>query len=187
MLQFIPPIIVLIVYILRMKELATKRDLVAGEIKENLTLKLFKLTGLITVTCAMAEYFLLGRPFNVVALLVGSGCAVASFAIRHQAIRALGRFWSLHVEIRENHQFVKDGPFKFVRHPAYFSMILEIVSVCVILLAPFSMVAALLFFIPVLIKRISLEEVALIEKFGGDYENYRATTPALIPWKFGKS
>lgn len=37
--------------------------------------------------------------------------AVASFALRRAAIRALGRFWSLHVEMREGHEFVTTGPF----------------------------------------------------------------------------
>ena len=62
--------------------------------------------------------------------------AVFSFWLRARAIAALGRFWSLHVEIRENHEFVKTGPFRWMRHPVYFSMILELASICLILHAP---------------------------------------------------
>ena len=47
------------------------------------------------------------------------------FRLRWAAIAALGKFWSLHVEMRENHEFVQSGPFRFMRHPTYFSMILE--------------------------------------------------------------
>ncbi|NDJ15643.1 MAG: hypothetical protein EBY17_31475, partial [Acidobacteriia bacterium] len=42
----------------------------------------------------------------------------------------------LHVEIRETHQFVRTGPFRWMRHPTYFSMILELLSAAFILQAP---------------------------------------------------
>jgi protein-S-isoprenylcysteine O-methyltransferase Ste14 len=49
------------------------------------------------------------------ALLVVIGIA-AAFWIRHRYLRG---FWSGTVEIRENHQVVKEGPYRIVRHPIY--------------------------------------------------------------------
>ena len=57
------------------------------------------------------------------------GLFVAANVIRVMAIRALGRFWSLHVEIREPHQFVQDGPYRIVRHPVYSSFVIEHIAI----------------------------------------------------------
>src|SRR5205814_507751 len=104
-----------------------------------------------------------------------------SFWLRRRAIAALGRFWSLHVEIRENHEFVQTGPFRWMRHPAYLSMILELVSLCLVLNAPASMLIILFLFAPLLIVRIRIEEAALVQKFGNAYSEYQKTTAALFP------
>src|SRR5260221_128453 len=74
---------------------------------------------------SITEFLLVPRTFHGEIYALGVLCAVVSFKLRWGAIAALGKFWSLHVEMRENHQFVQEGPFRFVRHPTYFSMILE--------------------------------------------------------------
>jgi protein-S-isoprenylcysteine O-methyltransferase Ste14 len=88
------------------------------------------------------------------------------------------------VEIRDNHEFVQSGPFRFVRHPAYFSMILELLALALICNAFFTLLLIPIFFVPVLIMRIRIEEVALVEKFGDAYRTFQRTKPALIPWKW---
>ena len=88
------------------------------------------------------------------------------------------------MEVRETHRFVREGPFRFVRHPVYFSMFLELLSVTMATGAFFTMTLIPLFFVPVLIMRIRMEEAALLEKFGAAYQEYRRSTPALFPWKW---
>ena len=78
---------------------------------------------------------------------------------------------------------VKSGPFRWVRHPTYLSMILELLSGGLILNAWFSLLGASLLFFPTLLIRIRIEEAALVEKFGGEYEAFRRSTPALFPYK----
>jgi len=119
--------------------------------------------------------------------LVGWACGIAAFAIRRRAIAALGKFWSLHVEIRENHEFVQSGPFRWVRPPADFSMILELLALTLICNAFFTLLLIPAFFVPVLIMRIRIEEVALVEKFGDAYRTFQRTKPALVPWKWSPS
>jgi isoprenylcysteine carboxyl methyltransferase (ICMT) family protein YpbQ len=171
------------VYAVRIVELRTRRQTIRGPIKENLTLKLFILAGTAMFIGGLAEFFLHGRQWNWLTLILGVVCAFASFGIRRQAIAALGRFWSLHVEIRENHEFVRSGPFRWMRHPAYFTMILELLSVALILQAWFTFLFAALVFVPTLFYRVHLEEQALVEKFGDTYRQYQKTTPALIPYR----
>ena len=118
---------------------------------------------------------------------LGAACATGSFAIRRRAIAALGKFWSLHNEIRGNHSFVRSGPFRWVRHPTYLSMILELLSGALILHARYSSLIVGLIFFPTLWLRIKAEETALVAQLGDDYAAYQSRTPALIPYKWPKS
>lgn len=184
-LGFILPLAsVLAIYVVRLIELGTKRDIIAGKIRENLTLRLFLLAGTIIFVGSIVEFITLRPSLRWGPFLAGWVCGIASFAIRRRAIAALGKFWSLHVEIRENHEFVQSGPFRYVRHPAYFSMILELLALALICNAFFTLLLIPVFFVPVLIMRIRIEEVALVEKFGDAYRSFQRTKPALIPWKW---
>jgi protein-S-isoprenylcysteine O-methyltransferase Ste14 len=181
--QFIPLICAVGAYGARVMEINTKRDTVAGKVRENLTLRLFVMIGTFTLASSVLEYFLRGMVFSWLWLLVGIVCVIISFWLRRQAIAALGKFWSLHVEIRENHEFVQSGPFQWVRHPAYFSMILELVGFAVILNAFYTLLVVPFVFIPALLMRLRIEEPALIEKFGDAYKEYQRRVPMLIPYK----
>jgi protein-S-isoprenylcysteine O-methyltransferase Ste14 len=183
---WLPVISTVVIYLARLQELRTKRDTERGPVKETLTFRLFVLTGTGMVAGAVVEYLVCQHRLNWPTFLAGWVCALASFFIRRRAIAALGKFWSLHVEIREHHQFVQTGPFRWVRHPTYFSMILELLSAGLLLSAKWSLLAAGLLFIPALIWRVRLEEQALVEKFGDAYRAYQCATPAVIPYRWCK-
>jgi len=70
-----------------------------------------------------------------------------------------------------------------MRHPTYFSMILELSAAALILQAPATFAVVALLFVPALAERVRLEEAALVEKFGEAYRVYQRSTPAVIPWK----
>ena len=183
MLSFLLPIFSnLAITTARLLEIGTKRQLVAGVIRENLTLRLFLGTGMLVLLTSIAEYVFSGRGVSWPLFALGWTVALFSFWLRRKAIAALGRFWSLHVEIRDNHEFVRSGPFRFVRHPAYLSMILELLALALVCNARFTFLLVIVVFVPVLIMRIRLEETALVEKFGERYQEYQRTTPAVIPW-----
>ena len=133
---------------------------------------------------SIAEYLLVPRTFHWEIYALGVLCAVVSFKLRWSAIAALGKFWSLHVEMRENHQIVQDGPFRFVRHPTYFSMILETAAFGLLCNAWFMLCTIPLAFIPALWFRLSLEERLLVEKFGDAYRQYQRKVPMLVPYKW---
>ena len=179
----LPALSIVAIFLARILELRTKRNIVAGPIKENLTLRLFIVTGVIMLASTLAELILTQPKINWMLFVCGWLIAIASFVIRRRAIAALGRFWSLHVEIRENHEFVRTGPFRWLRHPTYFSMILELVSMAVIASVFRSLLIIPVLFFPVLLIRLRIEEAALVEKFDGDYVEYQRTTPALFPYR----
>jgi protein-S-isoprenylcysteine O-methyltransferase Ste14 len=184
--RYLPVIAVLIVFGERMREVFAKRQTVPGKTVEKLTFNLFMLCGVLIVIGGIAEYFVLDLRLWWPTFATGVVFSVASFVVRRSAIRALGRFWSLHVEMREGHEFVTTGPFAHARHPVYSSMILELLGIGLILNAWFALAGVFAIFIPTLIARLRIEEAALVEKFGDAYREYMRRTPAIVPGARGR-
>ncbi|MET0790412.1 MAG: isoprenylcysteine carboxylmethyltransferase family protein [Polyangiaceae bacterium] len=180
---FVVPIVsALVIYWARLAELKKQRDVVQGEVRENLTLRLFVAVGSLMLIGSIAEQLWTRPPFNPALFAAGVLAAVLSFALRRRAIRELGKMWSLHVEIRERHQLVVTGPYRWVRHPAYSSMILELASLGLLLQSRYTSLVVAALFVPTLIARIRIEEAALSKQVEG-YSDYQRATPALIPYK----
>jgi protein-S-isoprenylcysteine O-methyltransferase Ste14 len=51
--------------------------------------------------------------------IVGWIIAVAGYAIRASAFRALGRMFTYQISIMANHKLITSGPYAWVRHPSY--------------------------------------------------------------------
>src|ERR1700693_900622 len=106
----------------------------------------------------VAEFFLVKRPYNVWLAALGVALFASANALRVVAIRTLGRFWSLHIEIRQQHQFVRGGPYRFVRHPAYASFVVEHIAVPLVGNAWWSLAVAVLVYVPMIWWRIKQED-----------------------------
>jgi protein-S-isoprenylcysteine O-methyltransferase Ste14 len=80
-------------------------------------------------------------------------------------------------------ELVTTGPFAYVRHPLYSTLIIAIPPLAVVWCLD------LLFFVPwflILVLShplVCLEERGLVAAFGQDYESYRRYVPALLPYK----
>jgi protein-S-isoprenylcysteine O-methyltransferase Ste14 len=78
---------------------------------------------------------------------------------------------------------VTHGPFNYVRHPLYSTVMLTVPPLLIIWFAD------LLFLVPWFIILVfshyvvAMEERALIKSFGADYERYRTFVPSLLPYK----
>ena len=83
----------------------------------------------------------------------------------------------------EKSKLITHGPFNFVRHPLYSTLLITIPPLMIIWFSD------LLFLIPwvllVILSHyvVSLEERGLIEIFGEHYKKYRRFVPALLPYK----
>ncbi|HUK83888.1 MAG TPA: isoprenylcysteine carboxylmethyltransferase family protein [Verrucomicrobiae bacterium] len=129
----------------------------------------------------VAEFFLVKRAYRVEWALVGVLLFVAANVIRISAIRSLGRYWSLHVEVREQHPFVREGLYRYVRHPAYLSFVLEHIAVPLVGNAWWSLAVTMVVYVPMIVLRLSREEAALVDKFGDLYRAYQQQVGALVP------
>ena len=111
----------------------------------------------------------------------GLALAVAAFALLQWAQSALGRSWSLRVQLLKEHELVVRGPYRRVRHPMYAAGLLA--SLSVLLLSANWLVGGcwLVMCVWQFALRIPLEENLMTEQFGDAYRQYARTTGRLIP------
>ena len=93
----------------------------------------------------------------------------------------LGRNWSGYVTYKKKHELVTDGPYKYVRHPIYSSMMLMFIGTW--LSFPTIYVSFMfLIYLSIFLWRKGKEEAIMIKLFGKKYKDYMKHTKALIPW-----
>jgi protein-S-isoprenylcysteine O-methyltransferase Ste14 len=89
----------------------------------------------------------------------------------------------VHIEIRDHHRLIKEGPYKYMRHPYYLSVMLELAGFPLIPNAYFSFLISLCFYFPLVFIRLYLEEIEMINKFGDSYNLYKNEIRGLLPIK----
>ncbi|MBF9232286.1 protein-S-isoprenylcysteine O-methyltransferase [Microvirga alba] len=150
-----------------------------------ITLLLISLTGLgIVPFFYIATGFprLAAYPFRPVQASVGIVVALAALAMFHLTHRALGRSWSVTLEVRENHKLVTAGIYRYVRHPMYTAFWLWAVAQALLLPNLVAGLSGLVGFGTLYLFRVAEEERLMVEAFGEPYRTYMARTSRLIPW-----
>ncbi|WP_347217480.1 isoprenylcysteine carboxylmethyltransferase family protein [Chryseobacterium sp.] len=109
---------------------------------------------------------------------------LSGIGLRLAAIRHLGRFFTINISIRKDHQLITGGVYKYIRHPSYSACIVIFIGVGLALNNWLSLFIAVVPAFLTLNKRIVSEEKALTEKFGDEYIQYRNNTKRWIPFIF---
>ncbi|HXP35202.1 MAG TPA: isoprenylcysteine carboxylmethyltransferase family protein [Chthoniobacterales bacterium] len=109
---------------------------------------------------------------------------VASFWIMAAAMRVLGKQWSLQARVLEDHKLIREGPYRFVRHPIYTGMLGMIVVAGLAWSHWIGFIISILFFAIGTAIRVRSEEKLLREQFGGAFDDYKRRVPAVVPIKF---
>ncbi len=92
----------------------------------------------------------------------------------------IGGNWSGTVTLKQDHELIRSGPYRWVRHPIYTGILIALAG-SVIALGEWRGLAGLALITVSLLRKIGVEERFLIEQFGDAYVRYRAEVPALIP------
>jgi protein-S-isoprenylcysteine O-methyltransferase Ste14 len=114
-------------------------------------------------------------------LAVGAVVMLFGVALRWYAIRVLGRFFTRNVAIREDHEIIRAGPYRYVRHPSYSGYLMAALGLGIALDNWLALGALLFANAAVFGYRIRVEEAVLVGVFGQDYVAYQRTTRRLIP------
>ena len=128
---------------------------------------------------ALAEYSF--RPAQAWAGVTVAAAALWLFYLSH---RALGRSWSVSLEVRQNHRFVMEGVYRRVRHPMYAAFWLWALAQALLLPNWVAGLAGMLGFGTLFFGRIGREERMMLESFGTEYREYMSRTNRIIPWIF---
>jgi protein-S-isoprenylcysteine O-methyltransferase Ste14 len=112
----------------------------------------------------------------------GALLLLAGAGVRLHAIRALARHFTSRVTVFDDHTLVREGAYRWIRHPSYLGQILLLVGLGALMANAVALVVAPLFTTIALLIRIRVEEHALAEHFGEAYEDYRRTTARLVPF-----
>lgn len=162
----------------------TTRERKPDEFHGDWTLAIVTSAYILLMFGIIGEFFLGVRGLNLAFTVTGGLLYVVAFRLRWWGITALGKQWAIHAvgakKIRRV-RVIRLGPYKYIRHPIYLAVILELLSLPLLANTFFSLLMALTINVPLQITRMLLEERYSIRRFGASYEKYRKEVGMLLP------
>jgi len=170
----------------RIKETFFTKRQKRGRIFKKWTLPLLAVIHVLVGLGSIVEYFLLRPQVNYIISIMGFWIFISAFLMRAWAKKTLGELHSVHIEIMEDHKIKKNGPYKYLRHPYYLSVMFEVPSLALIPNSYYTFLFAIFTYIPLIITRTYWEESILKEKIGKDYLEYKSRVMAFLPIKIAR-
>jgi protein-S-isoprenylcysteine O-methyltransferase len=115
---------------------------------------------------------------------LGAALFIAGLALRWYAIIHLGRYFTVNVSIAAGQAVVQSGPYRLIRHPSYSGALLAFLGFGICSENWLSLVVLVVPVTLAFLRRIAIEEAALVEALGADYRAYAVRTKRLLPWVF---
>ncbi|MDR2031414.1 MAG: isoprenylcysteine carboxylmethyltransferase family protein [Azoarcus sp.] len=109
---------------------------------------------------------------------------VVGLAVKWHAIAKLRSFFTVDVAIHPDHQLVRSGAYRYVRHPSYLGALIAFAGLGTGMGSWAAILAMLLPLAATFLWRIRVEEQALAEAFPEAYPEYKSSTWALIPFLY---
>jgi protein-S-isoprenylcysteine O-methyltransferase Ste14 len=122
--------------------------------------------------------------FRPVQAWLGLFSAIAALVMFQLTHRALGRNWSISLDVREDHQLITQGIYRKIRHPMYSAFWLWAVAQGLLLPNWVAGFAGLIGFGTLFFGRVAREEQMMTETFGDEYRDYMARTGRIVPRLF---
>lgn len=119
-------------------------------------------------------------PGNPALMLVCVGVTILGLLFAVWARLALGSNWSGTVTIKANHELIRRGPYRFIRHPIYTGMLAALLATVVTQ----RLVSGLLGFALVtfaLYRKARREESFLAQEFGEGFAEHKRYTGMFLP------
>ncbi len=105
-----------------------------------------------------------------------------SVALAWAATRRLGKQWRYKAALSCDHELIQTGPYRWIRHPIYLSMLGMLISTLAAWTWWPMALGSVIAFLAGTEVRIRAEEHLLAEHFGASFTAYRARTYAYLPF-----
>jgi protein-S-isoprenylcysteine O-methyltransferase Ste14 len=117
-----------------------------------------------------------------VSLIVSMVAGPPSVALAWWATRHLGKQWRYQAALRTDHELIQTGPYAWMRHPIYTSMLGMMLTTgfCWTWWPMFA--GSLICFIAGTEIRVRAEDRLLADRFGDTFAQYRQKVPAFVPF-----
>jgi len=129
---------------------------------------------------AAAEAVFLKRPFYPVLGSMMGALFLGANALRWWVIGTLGPHWNVQVVRSTGLGVVSDGPYRYVRHPNYVAVFVELLAVPLVHGAWITAAVGAVLHVLVLRRRIALEDSVLLADEG--YRRVMGGKPRFVPW-----
>jgi len=175
-----------LVYVLSELALTFKRRAKTGESRDedrgSLTLIWTVIVSSAALAVGAAYVFPAAAMVSAAALrVVGVALFWAGLIVRWYAIIHLGRYFTVDVAIAANHRLIATGPYRVVRHPSYAGALMAFLGLALCRANWASLVVLIVPIFLVFLRRMRIEETALLRAFGDQYRDYMNRTKRLVP------
>ena len=154
----------------------------AGVIEYKWSLSALLITYILILCSTVIELFTVKRESSVIINLFGLLLFIFSFILRNWSIATLDRFHSTNIEIKPGHSLIIKGPYKYIRHPYYASVMIEVLSIPLTVNSLFTIWLVLRLYMPFVLVRVYLEERVFARVFGEEFMRYKKEVSAFIPF-----
>jgi protein-S-isoprenylcysteine O-methyltransferase Ste14 len=96
--------------------------------------------------------------------------------------RALRRQLRLDAAVSANHELIRRGPYRLVRHPIYTSMLCLLLATGLLISPWYLFLLSILTFLAGTEIRMRIEDKLLAVRFGEQFKEYQRNVPRLIPF-----
>ncbi|MGH6860549.1 MAG: protein-S-isoprenylcysteine O-methyltransferase [Phyllobacterium sp.] len=134
---------------------------------------LYVVTGLPRFAC---------YPPHPALLVLGTLSGMAALVLFRLTHKALGRMWSVSLQLKHDHKLVTSGIYSYVRHPMYTAFWFLALTQALLLPNYIAGFAGLVGFGYLFFSRVGPEEAMMQEAFAEEYTLYRARTWRVLPY-----
>ncbi len=147
------------------------------------TLLIFRVAVPLSLIASVLVYFLHWGDLGLNrGIYVGYALVAVGLITRWYAIYSLGRSFQVNVTIMKDQQLMKEGIYKWVRHPSYSGLLLYYVGLGLVMHNYISLLILIVGPLFAVAMRIPKEESFLADHFGKEYLDYCKSSRRLIPF-----
>jgi methyltransferase len=132
------------------------------------------------LVAAALEVILLRRPASAAIAIPALAAFALANLLRFWVIATLGAHWNVRVVRSMPFGVVTAGPYRWIRHPNYVAVFVELLALPLVHGAYLTAVAGTALHVVILRRRIALEESVLMSD--ADYRRAFAGKPRFLPW-----